>query len=107
MEVKKQKRVVLNKKELESDILDRGLTRKEIAEKYELSMSQMTKAIKQAGLSNLKRKKVDFIFDDELQEQAENNNQKDTKEHDEVKKDVEDVKEELTENNNTTEIITG
>lgn len=68
-------RVVLKKSELKKDLMERGLSREEMAEKYGLPKTQMNKAIDQAGLKGVRTRKVDFIFDneEEIEERTEEN----------------------------------
>lgn len=61
-----KERVVLTKAGLLKDITVYGLSREEMATKYGLPVSQMRKAIKEAGLKDKKASKVMYKFQDEL-----------------------------------------
>ena len=60
-----KERVVLTKAGLLKDITVNGLSREEMATKYGLPVSQMRKAIKEAGLKDKKASKVMYKFQDE------------------------------------------
>lgn len=65
--------VKLSKKELREDI-ESGMKRPQIAEKYQLPVNQVNKAIKMAGLNGMRAKtvKFEFIDDEEPIEEQEN-----------------------------------
>jgi hypothetical protein len=60
-------RVQLSKRNVTADILS-GMSRKDLAEKYNLPMSQMKAAIEALGLTGMRAKKVMFeiVSDDEV-----------------------------------------
>lgn len=67
MPIEGHQRVVkkLSISELKDDLLKRGLTRKEIAKKYDLPIGQIIQALEQTGLSKIRPKKIMFeIVDD-------------------------------------------
>lgn len=65
----KTEKVVLSTSELRKDLLDRGLNRKELAVKYGIPVSQINRALKQAGLTGVRSKKIMFELQDDQQTQ--------------------------------------
>ena len=64
-------KVQLSKKGLAQDV-ENGLTRREIAAKYNLAPTQISKAMTQAGLKGVKAKtvKFEFVEEDEATEEV-------------------------------------
>lgn len=55
-----RKKVVLTKEGLENDIKKEGLTRKQMADKYNIPVSQINKALKMVGLEKAKPSRILF-----------------------------------------------
>lgn len=68
-----REKVRLTKRDVTTDIKEHGLTRKELAEKYGLPVTQMNKALKFMGLDKVKASKIMFeiVEEDEHNESLE------------------------------------